>query len=153
MTQFAWKFGVAPDKYQDGPPPILRKNALTLLNPINPAMRINPTTFNIRVISEVWQRKKLRGFTTQQLQDLDVITSRTFTQSPFMFLKSNARGLLGMARSLLLKDRIENLKRGIGTLKAARTLGNTAQNVRWLGQFSNPIGIFENVLAGLEVEL
>lgn len=80
MTQNAWKWGVAPREYQDSQS--LLKSAFTPLDPVHPAMNLLPGVLQHRKLIEDWQRHFLAGFTTRELQELDVITNRPFNTSP-----------------------------------------------------------------------
>lgn len=81
MTQNAWKWGVAPEEYQDSRS--LLKSAFTPLDPVHPAINLLPGALQRRKLIEDWQRHYLYGFTTRELQELDAITNRPFNTSPF----------------------------------------------------------------------
>jgi hypothetical protein len=75
LTEYAKKYGVGPQDIQ-GPVYGPGKSGLTPLSPYNPFTRLNQTATEVCEDIENYQRSALNGFTSRELFDLDVITSR-----------------------------------------------------------------------------
>jgi hypothetical protein len=75
LTRYAEKYGVGP---KENGTPIFGpgKSGLTPLSPDNPYTRLNQTATEVREDLEAYQRSVFLGFTSRELFDLDIITSR-----------------------------------------------------------------------------
>jgi len=71
LTIYAQRFGIP-----DGEPCGAGKSGLTPLSPLHPAVVMSPGAYAMRREIEAFQRSHFKGYTTQNLRELDVITER-----------------------------------------------------------------------------
>ena len=130
LTRYAKKYGIGPQENGD---PIFGpgKSGLTPLSPYNPFTRLNQTATELREDLEAYQRSVFLGFTSRELFDLDVITSRQLRE---ISINAPIHPIFG-------KDRWESSVRKDYSRQSLYTLPGklvgSAQDAVWVAQ--NPV--------------